>query len=152
MNSSISLQRNWRTNPTDKAINYLGIMRKAGRVEIGEINTGAAVKRGRAKLLLLAADASDNAKKRAEGFLTGRWALLVPLPYTKDELSEYLGSGACSMAAVTDMGLADAFISAMAEADPARYGETALEVKRRKEKAARRKADRPKSKPGRNKA
>jgi ribosomal protein L7Ae-like RNA K-turn-binding protein len=127
-------------------------MRKAGRLEIGETNTGSAVKAGKAKLLLVAADASDNAKKRAEGYLAGRRALLVPLPYTKDDLSELLGKGGCSMAAVTDIGLAEAFVAALAEADPTRYQETAIEIGRRKDRAVRRKAERPNSKPGRNQA
>ena len=37
-----------------------------------------------------AADASENAQKRAEGYLYGRRTLLVPLPYGKAELSELL--------------------------------------------------------------
>ena len=46
-------------------------MRRAGKIEIGETGTGAAVRAGRARLLLLAADASENARKRAEGYLYG---------------------------------------------------------------------------------
>ena len=34
-------------------------MRRAGRLEIGEENTGAAVRRGSAKAVFLASDASD---------------------------------------------------------------------------------------------
>lgn len=126
----------------------MGIMRKAGKLEIGETNTGAAVRAGRAKLVLVAADASDNAKKRAEGYLIGRSAPLVPLPYNKEELSQLLGKGGCSMAAVTDMGLADAFVATLAEVDPARYKETAMEIGRKKDKSARRKAERLKANRG----
>lgn len=123
-------------------------MRKAGRLEIGETNTGAAVRAGRARLVLLASDASDNARKRAEGFLRGRRALLVPLPFTKDELSELTGKGGCSMAAVTDFGLADAFVAALAEDDPERYGEMAQEISRRNDRAVKRKAKGPKANRG----
>ena len=63
-----SSQRNWRCSATDKAANYLGLMRKAGRIALGEHDAGAAARAGRACLLLLAQDASDNARKRAEGF------------------------------------------------------------------------------------
>ena len=42
-------------------------MRRAGKIDLGETATGAAVRAGRARLLLLAADASENARKRAEG-------------------------------------------------------------------------------------
>ena len=124
-------------------------MRRAGKIEIGETGTGAAVRAGRARLLLLAADASENARKRAEGYLYGRRALLVPLPYTKSELSELLGKSGCSMAACTDFGLSAAFLAALAEAAPEEYGPLSLEMGRRADKAARRRAAGPKRKPGR---
>ena len=50
----------------DKALGYLGLMRKANAVAIGETDTGAAAKSGKAVLICLAADASDNAAKRAD--------------------------------------------------------------------------------------
>ena len=61
---------------SDKILNMLGLMRRANAIQIGETNTGAAVRGGKAKLLLLAADASDNARSRAEGFARGGVALL----------------------------------------------------------------------------
>ena len=56
----------------DKALGYLGLMRKANAVAIGETDTGAAAKSGKAVLICLAADASDNARKRAETFAHAR--------------------------------------------------------------------------------
>lgn len=123
-------------------------MLKAGKLEVGETNTVSAVRRGAARLVLLASDASDNARKRAEGCLTGRKALLVPLPYSKDTLSGLLGKAGCSMAAVTDLGLASAFMSALSREMPDRYGEQAAEMTRRKDRAARRRAEGPKRKAG----
>ena len=124
-------------------------MRRAGKIEIGETGTGAAVRAGRARLLLLAADASENARKRAEGYLYGRRALLVPLPYSKAELEAQLGKSGCSMAACTDFGLSAAFLEALAEKAPEEYGPLSLEMERRADKAARRRAAGPKRKPGR---
>ena len=124
-------------------------MRRAGKIEIGETGTGAAVRAGRARLLLLAADASENARKRAEGYLYGRRALLVPLPYAKAELEAQLGNSGCSMAACTDFGLSAAFLEALAEKAPEEYGPLSLEMERRADKAARRRAAGPKRKPGR---
>ncbi|MEG1633705.1 MAG: hypothetical protein RR314_06590 [Oscillospiraceae bacterium] len=141
---------NWRKTITDKAKNYLGMMRKAGRLDIGETNTVAAVQGGKARLVLLASDAAPNAVSRAQGCLTGHRALLIPLPYSKEELSLLLGKGGCSMAAVTDIGLASAFMDALGEQDPERYGEAAQEMKRRSEKAVRRKAMGHNRKAGRN--
>ena len=96
-----SSQRNWRCSDTDKAANYLGLMRKAGRIALGEYDAGAAARAGQACLVLLAQDASDNARKRAEGFAYTAQAPLLRLPYTKQALCERLGhrgrhrSGAC---------------------------------------------------------
>ena len=45
----------------DRAIGLIGLMRRAGAIEIGEDNSGSAVSTGKAKLLLTAADASENA-------------------------------------------------------------------------------------------
>ena len=139
----------WRRRKTDRALNYLGLMRRAGKIEIGETGTGAAVRAGRARLLLLAADASENARKRAEGYLYGRRALLVLLPYAKAELEAQLGKSGCSMAACTDFGLSAAFLEALAEKAPEEYGPLSLEMERRADKAARRRAAGPKRKPGR---
>ena len=124
-------------------------MRRAGKIDLGETATGAAVRAGRARLLLLAADASENARKRAEGYLYGHRTLLVPLPYDKAQLSELLGKTGCSMAACTDFGLSSAFLAALAEAAPDEYGQLAEAMERRADKAARRKAAGPKRKPGR---
>ncbi len=124
-------------------------MRRAGRLEIGETATGAAVKAGRARIVCVAADAAENARKRAQGFLTGRRALYVELPYTKEQLAGALGKSGCSMAACTDFGLSGAFMAALAEAEPDRYGALAEEMRRRSGKAAYRKARGPKRKPGR---
>ena len=49
----------------EKALNLLGLMRKANAVQIGETDAGSAVRAGSAKLLILASDASDNATSRA---------------------------------------------------------------------------------------
>ena len=57
-------------------------MRKAGRIALGEHDAGAAARAGKACLLLLAQDASDNARKRAEGFAHAAQAPLLRLPYT----------------------------------------------------------------------
>lgn len=91
-----SLQRNWRCSATDKAANYLGLMRKAGRIALGEHDAGAAARAGKACLLLLAQDASDNARKRAEGFAHAAQAPLLHLPYTKQALSDRLGKTGCA--------------------------------------------------------
>ena len=125
----------------DRALGILGLMRRANAIQVGETNTGDAVKAGKAKLLLLARDASDNAVHRAEGFAFGRNVTLVTLPYDKAELSSALGLPGCSMAAVTDIGFANAFMELMAQTDAEKYAEAAEEIKKRFDKAKKRKAE-----------
>ena len=126
---------------SDKILNFLGLMRRANAVQIGETNTGAAVRGGKAKLLLLAADASDNARSRAEGFTRGRSVLTVQLPYTKEEISASVGVSGCSMAAVTDIGFANALMKSLSERQPESYSALAGEMDALFSKAQRRKKE-----------
>lgn len=125
----------------EKTLNLLGLMRKANAIAVGETNTGGAVKAGKAKLLLLAADASDNARSRARGFTHGRDIVTVTLPFTKDEIAANVGVSGCAMAAITDIGFANAFMKSLAAAVPDGYDESAAEIQRRFEKADRRKKE-----------
>ena len=47
-----------------RARSYLGLAKKAGKVRSGEFQTEEAVKKKLACLVILAADASDNTKKK----------------------------------------------------------------------------------------
>ncbi len=125
----------------EKTLKFLGLMRKARALEPGESSSGEAVCGGKGKLLLLASDASPNARKRAESYTAGRSCLLLELPFTKEELGGALGKGDCSLAAVTDLGFANALGKRLAELSPERYGETAEELARRFSKAVRRKGE-----------
>ena len=124
----------------DRAIGLIGLMRRAGAIEIGEDNSGSAVSAGKAKLLLTAADASENALRHAERFMQGR-VITVPLHYTRDELGKALGIGGCSMAAVTDIGFANALMKALSEQEPDMYAQAAETIEQRQAKAARRKKE-----------
>ncbi len=109
----------------EKALNYLGLMRKANAIQIGEVDTGTAVRAQHAKLVLLASDSSDNARSRAKGFVYGRNVPLIEVPFTKDEISEIVGKNGCSMAAICDIGFANAFIKELCAEAPEKYSETA---------------------------
>ena len=110
----------------EKALNLLGLMRKANALRIGEEETGAAVREHEAKLVLLASDASPNARKRASGYMYGSKAPLITVPFTKEEISEHVGKPGCSMAAVCDIGFADALMQRMCDISPEEYIAAAL--------------------------
>ena len=125
----------------DKALGLLGLMRRARAVEPGTDSACDAVKEGKAKLLLLSADISDTARRKAENAANGRRVLVQPIHYTRAELASAFGMADCSMAAVTDIGFANALMKELAAADPERYAEAAQEIAKRCEKAARRKKE-----------
>lgn len=125
----------------DKVLGLLGLMRRANALQIGEDRSTDAVHAGKARLLLLSADVADNARRRALRSLEGHKALCVELSYGRDELADALGVSGCAMAAVTDLGFANALMKELAKADPTRYAEAAQEIERRSEKADRRRKE-----------
>ena len=125
----------------DKALGLLGLMRRARAVEPGTDSACDAVKEGKAKLLLMSADISDTARRKAENAANGRRVLLQPIHYTRAELASAFGMADCSMAAVTDIGFANALAKILAAKDAERYGALSAELEKRNEKAVRRKRE-----------
>ena len=122
----------------EKILNLLGMMRRANAITIGEDKAAEVLRAGKAKLLL-ASDVSDNAARKAENLANGRNVQLLSLPFSREELGAALGIGGCSVAAVTDLGFASAWMKLLAAQWPERYAEAAKAVEDRREKAVRRK-------------
>ncbi len=106
----------------DKALGFLGICRRAGKLMIGEDGVSGAARGGEAALLMVAADTADNTRKKAMNL--GRWYRIpvVKLPWDKDTLGELLDKRVCAILALKDKGLAAAFLEKLAAAHPG-YGE-----------------------------
>ncbi len=125
----------------DKALGLLGLMRRAGAIELGEDNSAATVKDGKAKLLLFSSDVSEAARRKAEGFSHGRSVQLVPLHYTREELGAALGVKSCAMAALTDMGFSNALMKELNKQYPEEYSGVYEETAKRLEKTQRRRKE-----------
>lgn len=123
-----------------KALSYLGLAKKAGMLEIGEEYTCATIRAGKAKLVFLALDASDNARRRAEGALHGRNAPLIVAPFSKAEISFQTGRPGCSMAAFTDIGFAAAFARSLADSEE-RFSEIAEQLEATRIKVGKRREE-----------
>ncbi len=91
-------------------LRFIGLMRRAGKLGTGEEGTRQAVRSRKAKLILLARDASDNAAKRAEEFSVQAGVPLVRLRDEKKAISKALGIAGGSMLAVCDEGFARALL------------------------------------------
>ena len=126
---------------TDKALKLLGLMRPARAIEIGADRAAEAASAGKARVLLLSADVSETAQRKAGFALEGKRALELKLPFTRAELSDALGVGDCTMAAITDMGFAEAFVKLLAAEDPERYAEAAAALAEKHEKMRRRRSE-----------
>ena len=89
-------------------------------------------------LLLVAADAGEGAQRRAMHFAEEGQCLLAEIPCSKEELGAALGRKSCAMAALTDLGLAQAVAGRLAQGDPERYGEMTERLRLKAERAAQR--------------
>ena len=101
----------------DKALNYMALARKAGRIELGEEPVGAAARAQHARLLIVASDAGDHTWRRAKSFVAGTEQLCIKVPYSKDQLGQAIGRTSLALAAFTDPALALAFAKALEQAD-----------------------------------
>ena len=105
----------------ERILSMLGLAHKAGRVEIGEEPVGSAARARKARIILVASDAAAGSVRRAMSFANTGNCLCLVIPATKDELGRALGRTSCAMAAVTDIGFADAVAKKLAALEPEKY-------------------------------
>ena len=116
----------------DKALNYLSLARKAGRIELGEEPVGAAARAKKARLILVASDAGDHSWRRAKSFVTGTEQLCMKVPFTKDQMGQAIGRTALAIAAFTDPAIALAFVKALG--NPEKYKEALESLDKRSQR------------------
>ena len=97
----------------DKALNYLALGRKGGLVELGEEPVGAAARAGKARLVVVASDASDHTWRRALSYVAGTDQQCLRLSFSKDDLGLAVGRQSLAIGAFTDAALAVAFVKAL---------------------------------------
>lgn len=97
----------------DKALNYLALGRKGSLVELGEEPVGAAARADKARLVVVASDASDHTWRRSLSFVAGTRQQCLRVPFTKEELGMAVGRTSLAIAAFTDPALALAFVKAL---------------------------------------
>lgn len=90
---------------TDKVLSMLGIAEKSGSVASGEFSTEKAVKDGRAYLVIVAKDASENTQKMFRN-MTDFYEVPMYLYGEKETLGHFIGKEFRASLAVTNEGLA----------------------------------------------
>lgn len=96
-----------KTNRPDRVLSMLGITAKAGKIVSGEFGTENAVKSGKAFLVVIASDASENTEKKFRD-MTDFYEVPLIVYGTKETLGGCIGKDYRSSLAITDEQLAEA--------------------------------------------
>lgn len=104
----------------NKISGLLGIAAKAGKAASGELAATEAIRSGRAELVLIAKDASDNTKDRFVSMCLGHKAAACGYS-TKEDLGRCIGKAERSVLAVTDRGLAEALTALLQNESEAEF-------------------------------
>lgn len=91
----------------NKALNMLGLATKAGQTVTGDEGCRLAIKRGKAKLVLIAQDASDNTKKTIKKLCLNYETKYIEFS-TKDDLGQFSGKTNRAVVAIVQNGFAKA--------------------------------------------
>ena len=122
----------------ERILSLIGLAHKAGRVEIGEEPVGSAARARHARIILVAGDAAAGTVRRAQSFARSGECLCLIIPAEKDQLGRALGRSSCAMAAITDIGFADAVAKKLAALRPQEFSEAsermALKAQRARER------------------
>lgn len=91
----------------NKALSMIGIATKAGRTVTGEFSTEKAVKEGKAYLVVVAGDSSDNTKKKFQN-MCDYYHTSICFLSDKESLGNACGKEFRASLAILDEGLARA--------------------------------------------
>jgi len=123
----------------DRALNYLSLGKKGRLVELGEEPVGAFARANYARLVVVAADASDHTWRRAKSFVAGTDQQCIRAPFTKDEMGLAVGRTELAMAAFTDTAMALAFLKALPE--PEKYSVAVESLEKRNQRLSQRRSE-----------
>lgn len=89
----------------------IGIAAKAGRLKSGEFSAEESIKAGKAKVCIIASDASDRTRKHFTDMCSYRHIPMYTVDADKEALGQMIGRGPRSMVTVEDRGLADNIVA-----------------------------------------
>lgn len=108
------MKNEWSVASEKKIFSLISIGTKAGLLTSGEFSTEKSIKEGKAKLVLLAEDASENTKKKFKNMCDFRQ---VPITVfgEKDRLGHAMGKESRASLSINDQGMAQAVLKHMKE-------------------------------------
>jgi len=104
----------------NRSLALLGMAKKAGLLAVGSEAAAVAARRGEAKLIITASDASAGSVRRAKANAETNEVKYLATPFTMFELGQVAGRGSPGTIAFLDKGLADGFKKRLAEAENAK--------------------------------
>jgi len=99
----------------DRSLQLLGMAKKAGKLAIGGEAAAVVARRGEAKLIITANDASAASVRRAKSNADSCGVDHLAVPYTMFELGTAAGRGSPGTIAFLDKGLAESFKKKLTE-------------------------------------
>lgn len=99
-------KRRWKRLKQDKVLSLVGLATKAGRTVSGEFMTEREVKSGRAALVILAEDSSENTRKKFCN-MCEYYEVPIYIYGDKDTLGHAMGKEFRASLAILDEGFAD---------------------------------------------
>ena len=91
----------------DKVLAYLGLETRAGKIQSGEFSTEKSVKAGKAAMVIVAEDASNNTKKKFTNMCTF-YKVPIYIYGTKETLGASIGRELRASLALEDTGFCNA--------------------------------------------
>jgi ribosomal protein L7Ae-like RNA K-turn-binding protein len=90
-------------NKPDKVLSYISLATKAGKTVSGEFSVEKAVKEGKAKMVIISEEASENTRKKFTNTCT---FYNVPIYFygTKEEIGHFMGKEFRASMAILDEG------------------------------------------------
>ncbi len=90
----------------DKALSLIGLAKRAGKISAGEEAVKDSIRHGKAHLVIIASDASDNTKKSITNSCN-YYGVKCYIEGTKDDIGHALGNAYNAAVCVCDKGFAD---------------------------------------------
>ena len=95
----------------DKALNLIGLMRKANKISVTEQKCREDIRFRKSKLVLIASDCSEKAGEKIRSLAENYNIPCTEVCYTKSEMASAAGTGLCSVISINDKGFAEAWLS-----------------------------------------
>lgn len=112
-----------------KALGMLGLARKAGALALGTDAVIEAIRKGKAKVVIIAADASKTTTEQIEKKCSF-YKVEYDVPgLTREQLGSFLGRSVLSAVAILNENFYNGYKKARNEADPVSNGEIDIDLK-----------------------